>query len=281
LPRIRAFNGTIRLYRPGLKLDDPGYVHPRWFPQEIDAVRTPAAILRSVCAAQAPSSPSLDLYELARRAAPIELLKRTDELNELRAETARQKSNIDSLRADVALLNELLAEAERERGAGITSTTADPAPVRPTTLPPYDQPDRLATYLDSLYPERFLVLPRAIRSYADGALRDRALLADALDLLGVDLYCELHGVPGSRERFERRLRDLHLRIGGSISRGGRHNSQYEARYGDVTYSLDRHIRNETKTRSPERVLAVYFTYDPERDRIVLGSLPGHLDTRNS
>jgi hypothetical protein len=40
-----------------------------------------------------------------------------------------------------------------------------------------------------------------------------------------------------------------------------------------------HFKNGGNTRDPERCLRIYYFWDDESQQVVVGSLPGHLDTR--
>lgn len=272
-PKVRAFNGTVRIYRPGLKAEDPAAAHPRWFPElKRESI---VEIMRAVLLSQRPSSAMLDIHVLREQYAPARQYRDAQEaLDAALTDVSELRRDLERQRGDTTAALQLLALTERERDELRTELQQGSAPapvVGPlieSALPPQEQASELQAYLDLYYPERFLVSESAVESYEAARTFDRSLLASALELLGTDYYAELHALPGAKTRFERRLQELHLRIGGGRNR-------FEVRAGPNAYTIDRYLRTETSRKSGRQV-AIYFTYDADVARIVVGHLPSPI-----
>ena len=59
------------------------------------------------------------------------------------------------------------------------------------------------------------------------------------------------------------------------------NAGYAALWRGQRWLLDMHLKNGGNTRDPTRCLRVYFFWDDDERQVVVGSLPGHLESRLS
>ena len=113
---------------------------------------------------------------------------------------------------------------------------------------------------------------------------DIDLLCDALEYLATDYRDELLGLIDEDECRNRSSRkyncgfDVSKLTGTSI---GMYPAQYKVKYNTghlgkpIDSALDLHLR---VGHTNENLLRIYFFYDKEKKRLVIGSLPKHLDT---
>ncbi len=83
-----------------------------------------------------------------------------------------------------------------------------------------------------------------------------------------------------RDVFEDELRGLRLQETPSVSPGrqGRARDDFCIEWSGRKLMLDRHLKNNAKTRDPKHCLRVYFTWDDETGQVVISHLPGHMKT---
>jgi hypothetical protein len=82
----------------------------------------------------------------------------------------------------------------------------------------------------------------------------------------------------SRAEFDEACRTLGVTLtqSGEFS-ASRYASEYTVQYGKQRRVLDMHLKRGT-SRDAAKCLRVYWFYDQERERVVIGHLPGHLTT---
>ena len=106
-------------------------------------------------------------------------------------------------------------------------------------------------------------------------------MGDAVALLGT-AYRRMKTEGGTelREAFEDGLRELKLQETPSISpdRQGRARDGFEIEWEGKRLTLERHLKNNSGTRDPRRCLRIYFAWDEDTARVVIGHLPGHMRT---
>ena len=83
-----------------------------------------------------------------------------------------------------------------------------------------------------------------------------------------------------REDFQKSLESLNLECSPSIAkdRAGAHGDEYFVIHRGRKCLLENHIKKGT-SREPRKCLRIYFFWDAEEQVVVVGSLPGHLDTQ--
>jgi hypothetical protein len=121
--------------------------------------------------------------------------------------------------------------------------------------------------------DSIVVLGRAIAGAKKSIYEDVELVYAALDLLATT-YREVK--LGQRDRMD--LRDhclrLGLEIGGSVD-PSRADDTYYVRWGGRRRFLDQHLARGT-SRDPRLCLRIYFTWDEDEQKVIIGWLPTHL-----
>jgi hypothetical protein len=90
------------------------------------------------------------------------------------------------------------------------------------------------------------------------------------------------GKTGARERYQERVKRYKTGKALTESGAGRVGSAYACTFEGVSYAAEdhQHIRERGKNFSG-RTVCVYFVYDAAKDRVIVTSMPRHLDTANS
>ena len=183
---------------------------------------------------------------------------------------AVEKEN-DALRRDKHKLRERLAAFE-----GAPAETAED-PAIPRLADYADLPD----WTQRHFPGRLAFAGRALRSLKSARFEDVTLVGQAIALLATTYHrMKTEGGTVLRESFEDELRELKLQETPSISpdRQGRARDGFEIEWEGKRLTLDRHLKNNSGTRNPRRCLRIYFAWDEDTARVVIGHLPGHMRT---
>lgn len=131
---------------------------------------------------------------------------------------------------------------------------------------------------------RLLLHSRALRGLKNPEFEDVELVYRALLLLAGEYRNMRLGEKDGKERFDTSRDRLHLRLSGSISaeRAGEQGDTYFVRYpyaSSMKTFLNLHLRSGGNSRDPKRCLAIYLFWDDERQQVVVGWLPSHLENR--
>lgn len=133
-------------------------------------------------------------------------------------------------------------------------------------------------------PGRLDLHPRARRGLRDAQYADVGLVTRALLLLAQE-YREMKlGERGALEAFKEGCKQLGVTFGKSIipQRAGEEGEAYFVRLGAAENAprrfLEFHLRKGSG-KDPRRCLAIYFLWDDETQRVIVGWLPSHLDNR--
>jgi hypothetical protein len=147
--------------------------------------------------------------------------------------------------------------------------------------------NELSKWILKRHGKRIILHSRAIGAAKKSRYGDVNLVYAALDLLGYE-YWEMRTAPPEnsnpcRERFNTRLRELGLELSTSISssRAGEEGDDYFVKYPVGTEQkrmLDYHLRKGSD-RDEQFCLRIYFFWDQEVKKVVVGWLPNHLGTR--
>jgi hypothetical protein len=91
------------------------------------------------------------------------------------------------------------------------------------------------------------------------------------------------GHPGAKKAWEDGRIRLKLRLANSITEGraGEHGETYYVRFpigSEHRQFLDLHVCKGV-TKDDRNCMRIYFFFDEDNDQVVVGSLPGHLETR--
>ena len=222
-----------------------------------------------------PSASAAELPEIApgaeiaeARAAVREAEARILELTA--ALEAATKEN-DALRREKHRLGERLAAIK----GGPAESAAEPA------VPPLRSYADLPDWVKRHFPGRVVLAGRALRALKNARFEDVALVGEAVALLGTAYHrMKTEGGIELRETFEDALRGLRLQETPSISpdRQGKARDGYAIEWEGKRLTLERHLKNNSGTRDPRRCLRVYFAWDDDGRKVVIGHLPGHMRT---
>lgn len=129
--------------------------------------------------------------------------------------------------------------------------------------------------------ERIIILPRAINTTKRSNYEDAAFFYECLELLANE-YTAVKTGAADRFAFKQKADALGLDYGGSVepSTAGEFGDQYFIRWGGRRRFLDQHI-SKGNARDPRFCMRIYFTFDSDLKRVVIGSMPAHLDTSTS
>lgn len=126
--------------------------------------------------------------------------------------------------------------------------------------------------------DRLVLLPRAASEARTSDFGDPELVYKSLLLLSCE-YRDmiLNGTKENREKFQNRLNALHLTNSKSCSSPpSKTSSPYFASYEGKRLLLDMHLKKGT-SRNPRDVLRIYYAFDQNSRRPIVGHLPTHLD----
>ena len=183
---------------------------------------------------------------------------------------AAAKEN-DALRRDKHRLGERMAALE---GAP-AERVEEPA------VPPLAAYADLPDWAERRFPGRIVCAGRALRALKSARFEDVALVGKAVALLGTTYHrMKTEGGMELREAFEDEMRELKLQETPSISpdRQGKARDGFEIEWEGKRLTLDRHLKNNSGTRDPRRCLRIYFAWDEDTAKVVIGHLPGHMRT---
>jgi hypothetical protein len=194
-------------------------------------------------------------------------------------------NELDGAVADGKALRDELDSAKRRAAqiyaSGETHVATPSAPQR-GELPGYNDPDGFERYVTERYAGRVAVSKNAKRAFADGVYRDLARVYDGIDLLGTEYYAMRTrdaSDDAPRLAFEERRKTLQFReISKSMSPHlyGQYPG-YRFVHDGREYLMDLHLRDNSGGYDPRLLMVIYFTWDEAHERVILGSLPAHLD----
>jgi len=129
----------------------------------------------------------------------------------------------------------------------------------------------------ALHSDRIVILPRAISAARKSEFQEPELVFSALDILASDYAAAKKGI-GPRDAAKNRLAAMNMEIGGSVdpSVAGSAGDDYFVHWRGRRRFLDQHLKKGT-SRDPRYTLRIYFTWDEELQKPVVGWLPSHLD----
>lgn len=137
-------------------------------------------------------------------------------------------------------------------------------------------------WVDKYYSGKIVLHSRAKRSIKDASFADVRLVYECIKLLGED-YVSVRKGDIPREDFDRKCAELGIEDCPSISdnRAGELGDTYFVEYRGDKKKLDRHMKKGNVTRDPEKCMRIYYFWDDENEKVVIGSLPQHLQIRTS
>lgn len=191
-----------------------------------------------------------------------------NEIEKLRAEK-------DELKADIYRLNSLNTIAQ-DRLCKYESLKDSNILEYPTEY------DEFAEWVDKEFLGRVVLHKRARRSIKNADYHDIRELCDAIDWLANYYYYFRTGGNITKEETDKRLKQLHMENTPAISDAalGRFEEQYMVDYYGNRRKLEYHIRKGKSFDSRES-FRIYYFWDAETQKVVIGDMPKHLDTLNS
>jgi len=121
--------------------------------------------------------------------------------------------------------------------------------------------------------------PKAIKAARDSDFQDVPLVYSAL-LMMRDLYVPMRRIGGieRKKAFEQRLAELgleHTPCFVQENKAKNFGGAYFVRYQESTRELDWHLKG-SNSRDGRLSFRLYYFWDAETARVVVGYLPGHL-----
>lgn len=311
-----AFHGAVRTYRPGLMFEEDGPgEHPlalaprilafdykgktaeegfteflidqafelassksvEWNPCLFypDALQKEAELGRAATADQFEWK-GLYEQEIAAQA------KKIEEAEGLAASFAEDsesyRKQLEAEQADNGRLR-VYIETLRQQVESKTGRSADAT----ITFP--DSFDGLGDWVTRYLAGRVLLHPRSERGLKDAIYENPQLVYRSLMALASEYRDMRLGVEGAKDSWEKKIGELGLRIDRSITatRAGEEGDEYYVRYPIGTqkrHLLEWHLCKGS-TKDDRVCLRIYFFWDSDRERVVVGWLPSHLDTRTT
>jgi hypothetical protein len=131
---------------------------------------------------------------------------------------------------------------------------------------------------------RLLLTSKAVRAAKGSVFAEPEVAYKALLLLA-DEYrsMRIQGDEESRSRFNAGLRGLGLRNErtGDETRLREQGDEFLVNWDGREQLLEWHLKNGGNTRDPRRCFRLYYFWDDERQIVVVGSFPAHLETRST
>lgn len=182
----------------------------------------------------------------------------------------------DGLRRDRHRLQQRIAALD-----GNGPAPGEDAPGADAPLPPLESYADLPAWTERHFQGRVALAGRALRALRSAAFEDVALVGRAIELLGTAYHdIKTQGGKPSREVYDGALRELRLQEAPGLSRTaqGRARDDFSIEWNGRRLVLDRHLKNNARTRDPRLCFRLYFAWDERSAQVVIGHLPGHMKT---
>ena len=136
---------------------------------------------------------------------------------------------------------------------------------------------------------KLILLPRATDAAKKSVYHDTPLIYSAIDLLAEEYrnmrMASVERAPEAHGRCTTKLEELGLELSQSISssRAGEQGDEYFVIYppgSEKKRMLESHLKKGSD-RDDRHCLRIYFFWDGDSKTVVIGWLPGHLDTRGT
>lgn len=306
---LSVFYGAVRTYYPRFSVESDPRQHHLVFPQRIaewndEAGTGPVAFeqflsrqLHSYSVGSPAKIEQLPSYFSIRRALLDKPNKTTDEeIQSLRIEVeeARTKEQEWQVIADdrdaEARANEEENRGLRAQNLALANDLKELRKARgETSIPiPRDYAE-LPRWVNSYFADRLFLHPRAVRAIKDAAFENISLVYEALKLLA-DAYWPMRANQEQEQRqalssnWEEGVRHLRLEYNShsiAQNRLGEFREAYTINYRIGQSSrqvLGPHLKFGS-TKDDRYCMRIYFLWDDDRQLVVIGHLPSHLETR--
>ena len=140
----------------------------------------------------------------------------------------------------------------------------------------------LSEWLERNVLPNVVITSKAWRSMRKVDYRDMERLCETLKLLDTAYFDMRAGEDGAREAWEAGMQELRLQDKKQARHGGAKQSEYVATHEGQSYFMDKHLRGaESLYNDHTRLLRIYYTWDEEQRRVIIGHMPTHLTTKAS
>lgn len=137
-------------------------------------------------------------------------------------------------------------------------------------------------WINTHYRDRLFLHNRAKKSLKSAVFEDVTLVYRCLKLLATSYYEYRLGMI-DRDEFNTQCRQVDAGLDESCAitdvRAGLQGDTYFVMYDGKRRKLERHLRKGGGGKDPRNQLRIYFFWDDEKQLVVIGDLPEHLDTR--
>jgi hypothetical protein len=220
---------------------------------------------------------SLEELSPAHRDLLRAVFERMTAVREALLENDRLHDEIEQLGSEYDGIRARLARVYPGDGEPASVAAAEPVP-----RPSWDDFEAMQAWLSAQYGGKLVLHQRVRDRLRDGNPQDVDALFDILDILGTDYVAMKRGVAGARERYVERTK--RFKAGKALTEigAGLVGDEYECSFESVRYAAEdhQHIRERAKNFTG-RTVCVYFVYDDANGRVIVTSMPRHLDTANS
>jgi hypothetical protein len=306
---LSVFHGAVRTYYPGFSVESAPWQHHLVFPQRIaewndEAGTGPVAFeqflsrqLHAFSVGTPAKIEQLPSYFSIRRALLDKPNKTTDEeIQSLRIEVeeARAKEQEWQVIADdrdaEAHANEEENRSLRAQNLTLANDLKELRKARgETSIPIPSSYADLPKWVNSYFADRLFLHARAVRAIKDAAFENVSLVYETLKLLA-DAYWPMRANQEQEQRqtlsnnWEEGVKQLRLEYNShsiAQNRLGEFREAYTINYRIGQSSrqvLGPHLKFGS-TKDDRYCMRIYFLWDDDRQLVVIGHLPSHLDTR--
>ena len=140
--------------------------------------------------------------------------------------------------------------------------------------------EKLPEWITTYFSDKIVLSKRAERSLKNARFEDVRLVFEAVKLLGTE-YCKMKAGLIERADFESKCSELYLQETATISdnrAGEKDDTYYLKDENGRRRKLERHLKKGSD-REEKYCLRIYFYWDDDSNKVVIGDLPGHLETR--
>lgn len=309
---LSVFRRAVRTYRPAMTLDDDPYRHPLAIPQQIISWggQGPESFVNMLIETAARNSvratdPEADLptFTKAKQVALHQQRNATTAFQDYPALLALAEDELSEKQREITDLESLLVEEETRRQAAeerrdelestnqflrhrvveLETAEASELPTRSST----ELPSELAgvgEWAEKALSGRVRITGRAQRDAKVGRFADVTLVYECLSYLGREFWTlKTVGGKAALDANDKRLQELgiHNEPSGAEHLLKEQGDTFLVQWGPNGRKrlLNMHLKNGGNTRDPSRCLRIYYFWDDDSQQVVVGSLPGHLDTR--
>jgi hypothetical protein len=129
-----------------------------------------------------------------------------------------------------------------------------------------------------------VVTTKAYRAMRKVRYSDMERLCRALALLDGPYTDMRAGIAGARDRWLEGLKELRLdnKKQSEMGKGVREGAEYSFTHDGFSWDMDWHLRGLERVHNEHaRLLRIYYAYDEEKGRVLIGHMPTHLHTVDS